>query len=263
VTAAPGSVRARVRRALDVLTVLTISDLRVRYGRGGFRAIKWFLDPFAALGVYLVLIVVVLDRGGGSPGLILVCAILPFQLVLTTVTNSMQSVLNRGSIIVNMAFPRMLMPLSSLVTEGIVFTASLVMLPLMMVIYGVAPTAAILWLPVALALTMALAAALAYPSALFGVWWPELQPFALSLLRALFFVAPGLVALSAITGVARDWLPVNPFTGLFELYRHAVLYGTSPPAWEILVPLGVAAVVAALGVPLYRREQSTLAKLVG
>jgi ABC-type polysaccharide/polyol phosphate export permease len=263
VTAALGAARASVRRASDVLTVLAISDLRVRYGRGGFRAIKWFLDPFAALGVYLVLIAVVLDRSGGEPGLILVCAILPFQLVVMTVTNAMQSVPNRASIIVNMAFPRMLMPLSSLVTEGIAFTASLVLLPLMMAIYGVGPTPALLWLPVALALTVALAAALAYPSALFGIWWPELLPFALSLLRALFFLAPGLVALSQITGVARDLLPFNPLTGLFELYRHAVLYGSGPPAWEILYPLGVAALVAALGVPLYRREQAMLAKLVG
>jgi ABC-2 type transport system permease protein len=243
--------------------VLTISDLRVRYGRGGLRAVKWFLDPFAALGVYLVLITVVLDHGSGAPGLVLVCAILPFQLVVMTLTNAMQSVLNRSSIIINMAFPRMLLPLSSLTTEGIAFTASLVMLPLMMAIYGVAPTTAILWLPVALVLTIGLSLALAYPSALFGIWWPELMPFALSFLRAFFFVAPGLVALSQITGVARDWLPLNPLTGLFELYRHAVLYGNSPPAWEILYPLGIAAVIAAVGVPLYRRESPSLAKLVG
>jgi lipopolysaccharide transport system permease protein len=247
----------------DVLTVLAISDLRVRYGRGGMRAVKWFLDPFAALGVYLVLIAVVLDVGSGAPGLVLVCAVLPFQLVVMTVTNAMASVPNRASIIVNMAFPRMLLPLSSLATEGIAFTASLVMLPLMMVIYGVGPTPAILWLPVALALTVALAVALAYPSALFGIWWPELMPFALSFLRAFFFLAPGLVALSAITGVARDWIPLNPLTGLFELYRHAVIYGSSPPAWEILYPLGIAVLVGVLGLSLYRREQSSLAKLVG
>ena len=235
----------------------------MRYGRGGLRAVKWFLDPFAALGIYLVLIAVVLDRSGGAPGLVLVCAILPFQLVVMTVTNAMQSVLTRASIIVDMDFPRMLLPVSSLVTEGIAFTASLVMLPLMMAVYGVAPTPAVLWLPVALGLTVAMALALAYPSALFGVWWPELLPFALSFLRAFFFLAPGLVALSEITGVARDWLPLNPLTGLFEFYRHAVLYGTGPPAWEILYPLGVAVLLLAVGRPIYRREAPYLVKLVG
>jgi len=263
VTASLGAVRASARRASDVLTVLAISDLRIRYGRGGLRALKWFLDPFAALGIYLVLVAVVLNRSSTAPGLILVCAILPFQLVVTTVSNAMQAVGTRASIIVNMAFPRMLLPLSSLVTESVAFAASLVMLPLMMAIYGVAPTPSTLWLAVALALTVALAASLAYPSALFGIWWPELLPFALSLLRAFFFLAPGLVALSQITGAAHDWLPLNPLTGLFEFYRHAVLYGDAPPAWQILYPLGVAVLLFAVGVPLYRREQSALAKLVG
>lgn len=254
---------AKIRRATDVLTVLAISDLRVRYGRGGFRAVKWFLDPFAALGVYLILMTLVLDQSSGAPGLVLVCAILPFQLVVMTMANAMQAIRTRASIIVDMDFPRMLVPLSSLVTEGIAFTASLVMVPVMMIIYGVAPTAAILWLPVALAVTAFLSVALAYPSALVGAWWPELQPFALSLLRALFFVAPGLVALSAIEGTARDWIPFNPLTGLFEFYRHAIIYGSSPPAWQILYPLGVALVLLVVGVALYRREAPSLAKLVG
>lgn len=243
--------------------MLAISDLRMRYGRGSMRALKWFLDPFAALGIYLVLIVFVLNRSSGAPGLVLVCAIVPFQLVVTTMINALRAVALRSSIIVNMDFPRMLIPVSSVVTESVAFTASLVILPLMMAVYGVAPTAAALWLPVALLVTVAIAAALAYPAVLFGLWYPELQPFVVSLARAMFFLAPGLIALSEITGAARDWLPLNPLTGLFELYRDALLYGHSPPAWQVLYPLAASAVVLLITVPLYRREAPSLAKLVG
>jgi ABC-type polysaccharide/polyol phosphate export permease len=263
VKAAGRSLRGRLRRAAEVLAVLAISDLRIRYGRGGLRAVKWFLDPFAALGVYLVLITLVLDTGSGQPGLVLVCAVIPFQLVMMGTVNALQSVNTRASIIVNMSFPRILIPLSAVVTESIAFSASLVMLPLMMAIYGVEPTAAALWLPVALALTVVLATALAYPSALFGLWYPELISFAVSMVRTLFFLAPGLVALSEISGVARDLLPFNPLTGLFELYRDALLYGQSPPAWQILYPLAASALVLALAMRVYRREQASLAKLVG
>ena len=261
--AAAHAARKRIRRTLEVLAVLAVADLRVRYGRGGLRAVKWFLDPFAAMGVYLVLITLVLGTGSSKSGLILVCAVIPFQLVMMGTVNALQSVVSRGSIIVNMSFPRSLIPLSSVVTESIAFSASLVMLPLMMVIYGVGPTPAALWLPVALALTVLLATALAYPAALFGLWYPELVTFAVSLVRTLFFLAPGLVALSQISGVARDWLPLNPLTGLFELYRDALLYGHSPPAWQVLYPLAASALVLALVLPIYRREQPYLAKLVG
>ena len=106
--------------------------------------------------------------------------------------------------------------------------------------------------------------ALAYPAALFGLWYPELIPFAVSVIRTLFFLAPGLVALSQITGIARDLMPFNPLTGLFELYRDALLYGHSPPAWQILYPLRRGPRWCwRWSCRVYRREQSSLAKLVG
>ena len=254
---------ARLRRSWDVLVVLARSDMQVRYGRGTFRILKWLLDPLAALGVYLILIVLLLDRSEAAPGLSLACAIVPFQLVATTMSNALQSVSLRSSIIVNMRFPRMLIPASSLVTESVAFTATLVLLPVMMIIYGVEPTASVLWVPVALAVTAAFAIALAYPSALVGIWYPELQPFAASFVRTLFFIAPGLVALDAVTGTTRELLPINPLTGIFESFRDALLYGHSPAAWELLVPLGAALALLALVLPLYRRESEQLAKLVG
>jgi lipopolysaccharide transport system permease protein len=227
------------------------------------RALKWFLDPFAALGVYLVLIAFVLNRSGDAAGLSITCAIVPFQLVMTSAINAFRAIQMRGSIIANMGFPRMLIPLSSVATESVAFSASLALLPLMMIAYGVAPTAAILWLPVALLVTVIFAAALAYPAALFGVWYPELLTFAVSFVRTLFFVAPGLVALDQISGTTRELLPFNPLTGLFESFRHALLYGNSPAAWELLSPLAAAALLLAVSLPVYRRDESRLAKLVG
>jgi lipopolysaccharide transport system permease protein len=252
-----------VRRSLDVLTVLTRSDLRIRYGRGSFRVLKWLLDPLAALGVYLLLIALVLDRGDEATGLSIACAIVPFQLVTATMTNALQAVPLRASIIANMSFPRTLIPVSSLVTESVAFCATLPLLPVMMAVYGVPLTTAALWLVVAIAVTALLALALAYPAALVGVWYPELQPFAVSAVRALFFVAPGLVALDEITGTTRELLPVNPLTGLFEAFRDALLYGHAPAAWELLVPFGAALAILALALPVSMREQTQLAKLVG
>lgn len=252
-----------MRHRLDVLRVLTISDLRVRYGRGWLRFLRWILDPLAALGVYLLLVSLVLSRTEEAIGLSIACAVVPFTLLMSSVINALTSVQLRGSILLNMGFPRMLIPVASVSTETVAFTATLVLLPIMMAVYGIAPTVAILWLPVALAVTIVLALAFAYPATLFGVWYPELQPFAISFARAAFFLAPGLVALDEITGTARDLLPFNPFTGLFESFRDALLYGQAPAAWQLLAPLGAAVLILALTVPLYRREQTRLAKLLG
>ena len=252
-----------MRSHLEVLYVLATSDLQARYGRGGLRVVKWLLDPVAALGVYLVLVALVLDRGGEALGLSLACAIVPFQFLVTAVINSLGSISGRGSILVNMQFPRILLPLASAATESAASAASLILIPVMLLIYGVGVGATILWIPVALALTIALAAALCYPASLIGAWYPEYQGLAVSLLRTLFFLAPGLVALDEITGTTRDLLPYNPLTGIFETFRDALLYGQSPAAWQLLVPLAATVLVVLVTLPIYRREQADFAKLVG
>jgi lipopolysaccharide transport system permease protein len=262
-TASDAGAGSRLRRLRDTLTVLSTSDLRVRYGRGRLRFLKWVLDPIAALGIYLLLVALVLDEGTSATGLSLACAIVPFQLLLAATVNAISAVQLRSSIILNMRFPRNLIPVASVLTESIAFAATLTLLPIMMIVYEVEPTASILWLPVALAATVALALALAYPATLFGIWYPDLGTFAVSFFRAAFFIAPGLIALDQITGTARDLLPFNPLTGLFEAYRDALLYGTAPAAWELLAPIGTAVVLLAVCYPLYRREAPHLAKLVG
>lgn len=253
---------ATFARDFDVLIALARADLLDRYGRGAVRFAKWLLDPFALAGVYLVLIAVLLDRGGPSPGLSVACAVVPFQLLMSTVINALQAPQNRRSIVLNMGFRRILLPASSAVTETLAFGASLLLLALMMAIYGVAPTAAALWLVPAIAATVGFALACAYPAYLCGLWFRDLRPLVISVVRTMYFLAPGLVALSEIEGSAQDWVRLNPVTGLFEAFRDALLYGQAPAAWELLYPLAFGAVLLAVFGPLYAREQGQVAKLI-
>jgi lipopolysaccharide transport system permease protein len=208
-----------------------------------------------------LLVVFVVHRSGPAPGLSLACAIVPFQLVMVTVINALQSVRTRGSIIANMAFPRALIPVASCVTESIGFASSFALVVLMMAVYGVTPTVHVLWTPLLLAITVLLAVAIAYPASLVGIWFPELYTFSVSAVRTLFFLAPGLVALAQVHGHASTLLRINPLSGLFEGFRSALLYAQAPAAWQLLVPLGWAAGLLVVFVPLYRREQPQFAKL--
>ncbi len=256
---------AREQRAsyVDVVTAIAEADVRARFGRGAGRFVKWLLDPFALLGVYILLVTFVLNRPGVDPGLSLACSIVPFQLVISTVVTSTNAVNARRSVLTNMAFERTLIPLAVTVAETLAFLASLFLLVLMMATYGVAPTAEIAWIPVLLVVNVVLAVSFAYPAALFGVWFPEMRAFAVSLMRTLYFVAPGLVPLSEASHRAQTLLKLNPLTGLFQGFRTVLVDGSSPAPWMILYPLAFAAVLLALVVPLYRREQAWFAKVVG
>jgi lipopolysaccharide transport system permease protein len=245
-----------------VLLALTLSDLLARYGRGPWGVAKWLLDPFALVGVYLVLVTFVLNRGGSTPGLSLACAVIPFQLVMSTVLSAMGAVDLRRSIIINMRFPILLIPVSVLLTATVAFVGSLVLFPLMMAAYKVAPDVSILWLPFVLATNVLLALGLSFPASLFGLWFRDLRVVAVSLVRTAFFVAPGLVALKEIPGRAGELLRLNPLTGLFESYRDIFLFHQRPAAWQLLYPVMVALLLLVVFVPTYRREQRHFAKVV-
>lgn len=249
-------------RGWEVLAALVASDLRARYGRGRFRLLKWLLDPFALVGVYLLLVTFVLERPGEAPGLSLACAVIPFQLVMMSVTNGMNAVRLRRSIVLNTAFPGTLIPLSGSLTEAVAFTASLSLPALMMIVYDVAPTAAVLWLPVVLVVNLLLAIAFAYTASLVGLWFRELRPFMISFVRALFFLAPGLVPLAAVGGEAYELLRLNPLTGLFEAYRAVLLEGHRPAAWELLYPTAVAVLLLAAILPIFRLDAKHFAKVL-
>ena len=209
-----------------------------------------------------MLVSVVLNRDDRAVGLSLACAVIPFQLVMMTVVNGLDAVQTRGSIIANMSFPRKLIPISGALTELFGFLAMLSIFVLMMGIYAVAPTTALAFLPVVVATNFAVACAAAYPASLLGLSFREFRPFAVSLVRTMFFVAPGLVALDQMTGKAHDLVRLNPISGVIEGYRDVLLYGNAPELWELAIPLGWAALIAVVFVPVYGREQRDFAKVL-
>jgi lipopolysaccharide transport system permease protein len=251
-----------VRRYSEVALSLALAQLRDRYGRGRSQLIKWLVDPYAVCGVYMAFIVFIVDRPGDAPGLSVACAVVPFQLFTMTVFNSILVMSQRRSLIQDVSFPRSLLPAAVGVTESIGFAASLTLLALMMAVYGIAPTLYVLWLPAVLVTTVAFAMASSYPAALFGVWFREYVPFARSAVRVFYFLAPGVVALSQVPGVANGLVRLNPLTGIFEGYRDVLLYGQAPAVWEIAYPLGFSALMLAVFLPLFWREQRHLAKVV-
>jgi lipopolysaccharide transport system permease protein len=251
-----------VLRWLNVLRALTEADLRFRYGRGPGRIARWLLEPFALVGVYLLLISFVLNRPGEAPGLSLACAVVPFQLVMNTVSNAMNAVHIRRGIVLNIGFDRKLIPFSATLSESASFVASFLVVVVMMIAYRVAPTVYLAWLPLVVLVNLYLALAAAYAATLLGLWLWEFKPFLLSFVRMLFFLGPGLVPLSETSPSVEKLIRLNPLTAMFESYRDVFLYGRSPAAWQFLYPIVISSLLLVVFVPMFRSEQRHFAKVL-
>jgi ABC-type polysaccharide/polyol phosphate export permease len=224
--------------------------------------LKWLFDPFFALGVYFILVAVVLNRGGREQTLVIACSVVPFQLVMTSFTSSLGAVRLRRSILTNMRFERNLLPLSTVLTETVAFGAALTLLAATVALSGVNPTWHALWLVALVPETILLALAFAYPATIFGLLYPDLRSFGVSAIRTLYFLAPSLVVLASVHGIAADLLKLNPLSGVFEGYRSALLYSETPPLWTFAIPLGYCALSFMAFIPLYRAEARHFAKVV-
>jgi ABC-type polysaccharide/polyol phosphate export permease len=261
IAGAPPADVSSLRRRAHVVTALARSDLRIRYGRGGWQIVNWLVNPFALVGVYLLLRVI-LSRGGRDAALSISCAVVPFQIFLLSAESAMSAVSLREPVLLNRRFDRMLIPVATVMTEALAFGASFLLFPMTMILAGVAPTLALVWLPLVIATTFALAIGVAWPAALLGVWFPTIKVVVMQGLRILFFAAPGVVALAEVSHDVRRWIVLNPLTGVFEAFRHVFLYGTAPAAWQLLYPAAVGAALTAIFAPVYAREQRHFAKLV-
>ena len=112
-------------------------------------------------------------------------------------------------------------------------------------------------------MNLVLAVAIAFPAALFGLWFLICRRSRSTARERCSSSRPGSSRSRRSRPDAQEWLKLNPLTGLFEAYRDVLLYGQAPAVWELAYPLGAAALLLLVFVPLYRREAPHFAKVLG
>ena len=84
----------------------------------------------------------------------------------------------------------------------------------------------------------------------------------MSFVRVLFFIAPGLVPLSQISGTAHDLLLLNPMTGLFESVSGRAALRPGAGRLRAALPAAIGVVLLVVFIPVFRSEQRQFAKIL-
>lgn len=243
-------------RFRELLLVFVQRDLKVRY-RQAIVGVAWVIvQPLAALLIFQVFFNL-LNRGGEGAAVApteadvpyavsAFCGLLLWQLFATATRDATASLLQHRQMLTKVYFPRLLLPVSSVVGAAFdLLIASSLLLPLMM-LNDVTPGWTLMIAPlfVLLAVVSALAA---------GVWLAALNalyrdighvvPF---LLQIGFFVSPVVYETSALIPEEWRWVyRLNPIATSIDGLRWSVI-GTPPPGWPAMV-VSVAIVGALLG----------------
>jgi len=182
-----------------------------------------------------------------------------FAGALTGATNS---VVENQRLITKVYFPRILLPLASVISGLVDFAIAFVLLIAMAFYYGMAPTAAALLLPafLLLAILTALAAGL-WLSALNAIYRDVryVMPF---LVQFWMFASPVAYPSTLVPERWRWIYGLNPMAGVIEGFRWAITGQGQAPGGLIFVSAGVVIVLLIGGLIYFRRMESTVADVV-
>jgi len=207
----------------------------------------WFvLQPLLLTGILTLVMGAIL--GAPSDGVPYVLFAGSGTVLWTTFSRSLTevsiSLVGSGAIFGKVYFPRILVPISAVMTAAADFTPVYALLLIGVFAYGLMPGWPLLMLPVFVLLTLLLALAA-------GLWLTVLDsyfrdtrlivPFAL---QFLFYVSPIIYASSAIPERFRTLFSLNPIAGLLDAFRWSLIAGTPPPT---LLEIGWVFVLGVVG----------------
>jgi lipopolysaccharide transport system permease protein len=216
-------------RYRELMAFLAWRDVAVRYKQTGIGVAWALLRPALTLAVFVAFRRLANVSAGTAPDAVLVlAAVLPWQFFSTALAETSASLIGNTNLISKVYFPRLIIPIASVAAAFVDFLITLVMLALLMAWYGVAPSAAMLALPVFIILAALLSLGLGLLFGALTVTYRDFRYIVPFLVQLGLFVSP--IAFSSSQVPARwQWLySMNPLVGIIDGFRWAILGDLAP-----------------------------------
>jgi lipopolysaccharide transport system permease protein len=248
----------------ELLYFLTWRDIKVRYKQTVLGAAWAIIQPFFTMVVFSLFF----GRLAGIPSdgipypLFAYTALVPWSFFAGGLNNSANSLVGNANLLKKVYFPRLAIPLSTVLAGVIDFVLAFVVLLGMLLFYGMVPTLNIVWLPllVLLALVTALGVGL-WLSAL-NVQFRDVRYTIPFLTQFWLFATPIAYPSTLLAEPWRTLYGINPMVGVVEGFRWALLGTATAPGLMILVSALAALGLLVSGAYYFRRMEKSFADVV-
>lgn len=249
----------------ELLGFLAWRDLLVRYKQTTLGVLWALLRPLVSM---LILTLVFRDFGklpsgpASYPAMVL-CGLLPWQLISGAFSESGNSLFNSSHLITKVYFPRLLIPVSSLISGCVDFLVSLVLLFGLLLFQGFPLSANLVFLPVFLLMAIAAALAVGIGLSALVVRYRDIRyvlPFVVQM--GLFLSPVGLVT-SAVPEKYRLLYSFNPMVGIIDGFRWSILGGDYPLSLHsVSLSAAIIALLLVAGITYFRKVERTFADII-
>lgn len=225
------SVIDRVRelyRYRELVKNLVVRDLKLRY-RNSVLGFFWcLLNPLMMMAVFTIVFTVLLPNNTIQKfPVFILTGLLAWQLHSTALMGAINSVVGHASLVQKVYFPREVLPISFVLSNTVNFLLSLLALFLMVLLYEVPLTAAVLLLPLVVMVQVVFTVGVALVLSAVNVYYRDTASITETLMLAWFFLTPIFYRIEDVfPAYSRLMYILNPPASFIAAYRDLLYYGT-------------------------------------
>lgn len=248
----------------ELLYFLTWRDMKVRYKQTVLGAAWAIIQPFFTMVVFSLFFgkLAKVPSDGIPYPIFAYTALVPWTFFAHGLSQSSNSLVGNANLIKKVYFPRLVVPISSVVSGLVDFVLAFIVLVAMMLVYGIFPTIKIVWLPLLLLLTFISALGVGLWLSAMNVQFRDVRYTVPFLTQFWLFATPIAYPSSLLSEPWRTFYGLNPMVGVVEGFRWALLGADTAPGPIILVSALMALALLVGGAFYFRRMEKTFADVI-
>lgn len=245
-----------------LLYELVVRDLTLRY-RGSVLGFAWtLLNPVLFMVVYTLVFSVYLKSSIHAFPLYLLSGMIPWMWVSGAIGQGVTSIVDGRAYVGKTLLPTELLVLVPVLSNGVNFLITMLLLFPVSLFVGVNPMWALLFLPVLVAIQFCMTLGVAFLVATCNVFYRDLQQIVGYALMAFMFLTPMFYEASAVPANLQFMVTYSPLAALISGYQHVFYYGTVPDWRRLLFAAGFGIVILAIGLAYFNRNRDAFGEYV-
>lgn len=265
----PSALGGGWRRLADLVYLLSVTEFKRTYFGTALGYIWTIARPLALFGVLLVVFTQVFRIGSQVPHypVLLLFNIVLFGFFQEATTVAVTSAAAQEGIVRKTQFPRLVIPLSVVLTSAFNLALNLVVVFVFLLAFGVSPTWTWLLLPVVL---LALSVLTIGASMILSALYPRFRDLAIVwsvFAAALFYATPVLYPLEKAPSAMQKIIILNPLTPILSAARRWIIDPNAPhvtdvagAVWPLLASGAIFLAICVGGVWVFNREAPRIAE---
>jgi homopolymeric O-antigen transport system permease protein len=248
----------------ELLYFLVWRDIKLRYKQTALGATWAIIQPFLTMVVFSLFFGKLgkMSSDGIPYPIFSFAALVPWTFFANGLNQASNSLVGSSNLIKKVYFPRLAVPIATVLSSVVDFALSFVVLLGMMIYYHIVPTVNVVWLPLFLLLTLITSLGVSLWLSALNVEFRDVRYVVPFIVQFWLFATPIAYSSKLLPEPWRTLYGINPMVGVVEGFRWALLGTNTRPGPMIAVSSLVALLLLIGGAYYFRRMERTFADLV-